>query len=103
MGKNISGAGFKGSSGKEHFEQRQKEGHYTDLTQAQYESRAIDLMQKEVGGTIDGFETKYGKIVRYDKITHDFVVGKPGEHVSSMFPLRGGQERFEKLKQRDGK
>jgi hypothetical protein len=55
------------------------------------------------GGDIYGFETKYGKVVRWDKNTEDYAVGIPGVKISSLYPLRGGVERFEKLRERDEK
>ena len=55
--------GFRGKSGKTHLDKRRREGHYTNLTEEQYQERALDLLRQEVGGDIEGFETKHGKIV----------------------------------------
>jgi hypothetical protein len=102
-GKIDFGTGFKGESGKKHIEKRQREGNYTGLTEEQYQTRALDLLQRDVGGDIEGYETKNGKVVRWDKTTNDYAIGKRGEKPMTMFPLRGGQERFDKLRDRDEK
>ena len=102
-GKNTFGTGFKGQSGAKHLGKRQREGHYKDLTEEQYQAKALDLLQQEVGGDVDGFETEQGDIVRWSRVTNDYAVGKPGEMVRSMYPLRGGEERFNKLRERDEK
>ena len=73
------------------------------MTEKQYEERALALLQSEVGGDIDGFKTEEGKIVRWNKVTNDYAIGVPGERVSSMYPLRGGQRRFNEMRKRDEK
>lgn len=101
--KTSFGSGFRGKEAKEHLERRQREGHYKDLNEEQYQEKALDLLQSEVGGDIDGYETERGKVVRWNKTTGDYATGIPGERVKTMFPLRGGQARFDKLKQSDNK
>ena len=102
------GGGFEGSSAAEHLGKRQREGHYLSLTPMQYESRALEVLQSDLGGNIQGFETKHGKLVRWDSSTNDFAVGVPNKKVLSMFPLDGNsqsdhQARFDYLQGRDGK
>ena len=103
VAKHTFGSGFRGQTGKEHFERRQSEGYSKDLTQEQYEKRAHNLLQKELGGDIAGYETKSGKVVRWDKSTNDYAVGMSGERIKTMFPLRGGQDRFDKLRALDSR
>ena len=73
------------------------------MTVEQYKTKALDLLQSDIGGDIDGFETKNGKTVRYNKATHDYAVGIEGTEITTMFPLRGGTARFNKLRDRDEK
>ena len=95
------GAGFAGQSGQEHFARRQKEGFYQDITLSQYEERALHLLQQNVGGDIYGYETKSGKVIRWNKTTGDYAVGISGKRIKTMFPLRGGKSRFDKLREYD--
>lgn len=92
------GDGFAGDLGQEHLEKRHAEGHYQDLTVEQYEERALDLLSQEIGGDIHGFKAKDGTVIRYNSATGDYAIGVPGERVKTMYPLRGGMERFEKLR-----
>ncbi|GHV57418.1 hypothetical protein FACS1894216_21940 [Synergistales bacterium] len=64
-------------------------------------SKAHSLIQKPVGGDILGYQTKDGKIVRYDKATNDFVSGDPSRGVATMMKLTDGENRFNYLKSRD--
>jgi hypothetical protein len=73
------------------------------LTEEEYQAKALDLLKREVSGDIEGYETKRGKVVRWNKSTNDYAVGKLGKSVLTMFPLRGGQERFNELWERDKK
>ena len=100
-GKNSFEAGFEGNSAAEHLAKRQHEGNYKNLTVEQYEAMALDLLQQDVGGDIDGYETKNGKIVRWNKLTGDYATGILDAKIKTMFPLVGGQKRFEKLRERD--
>ncbi|MCL2223570.1 MAG: hypothetical protein FWB96_01235 [Defluviitaleaceae bacterium] len=102
------GGGFEDNSAEEHLAKRQRNGHYLGLTTAQYESRALEVLQSDLGGNVQGFETKHGKLVRWDSSTNDFAIGVPNKKVSSMFPLDGDsqadrQARFDYLQVRDGK
>jgi hypothetical protein len=69
----------------------------------QYEAQALDLLQKNVGENIDGYDTKSGKVVRWNKITNDYATGFKENCIKTMFPLRGGQNRFDKLRAHDEK
>ena len=95
------GNGFAGNSAKEHLDKRQSEGYYSDLTVAQYQNRALELLQQEVGENIDGYETKSGKIVRWNKTTNDYATGYRDREIKTLFPLRGGRARFDRLKEND--
>ena len=97
------GSGFEANSAAKHLEKRQEEGHYTSLTAEQYEAKALELLQMNVDGDIAGYETKSGKIVRWNKSTNDYATGVINNCIKTMFPLRGGQERFDKLRAYDQK
>ena len=101
IAKNAFGSGFEGNSGIEHLEKRQREGHYTNLTFAQYEAMAYELLQQDIGGSIEGYETSNGKVVRWDKESNDYATGFREKCIKTLFPLRGGQQRFEKLREYD--
>jgi len=95
---NNFGKGFEGDSGKDHLDKRHQEGNYTDVTLEQYESAALDLLNQEVGGDILGFDGKDGNVYRWNKQTGDYAIGEPNVRVVTMYPLRGGEERFNNLK-----
>jgi len=101
--KDAFGNGFDGNSAAEHLKKRQENGEYETLSVRQYEAQAFALLQKNVGGNIDGYETKNGKVVRWNKTTNDYATGIKGVCIKTMFTLRGGQERFDKLRTRDEK
>jgi len=90
-GKNTFGTGFEDESLRQHHEKRQREGHYTNLTEEQYEERALSLLQQEVGGDIDGYETNDGKVVKWNKKNQDYATGTSGKNIKTLMPLRGGQ------------
>jgi len=102
-GKDSFGKGFEGTSAVEHLKKRQEEGYYMTLSTAQYEAQALELLQKDVGGDIAGYETKNGKIVRWNKSTNDYATGFRKRCIKTMFPFRGGQSRFDKLRMHDEK
>ena len=101
MRDNTFGVGFDDVSATEHLSKRQKDGHYTNLTKEEYKAQALSLLQTDVGGHIAGYETKEGKVVRWDKETNDYVTGFRGKKIKTMFPLRGGQQRFDRLREND--
>ena len=61
----------------EHYGRHGKE--YPGLTKKQYEEKALELVQKPVGGSIIGHVQKNGVVVRYDTSTGDLAAGKPDE------------------------
>jgi len=97
------GRGFESDSAAEHLARRQEEGHYTSLNVEQYEAQALELLQKEVDGDIAGYELSNGKVVRWNKTTNDYATGFNGRCIKTMFPFRGEQERFDRLRIRDEK
>jgi len=95
---NNFGKGFEGDSGQDHLDKRHQEGNYTDMTLEQYESAALDLLNQEVGGDILGFDGRDGNVYRWNKQTGNYAVGEPNVRVLTMYPLRGGEERFNSLR-----
>lgn len=94
---------FPNKSARSHLRKRQAQGHYTNLTVEQYKQRAADLMQSEIGGNIDGYQTDGGKVVRWNKTTGDYATGYLDGTIKTMFPLDGGERRFNSLMERDRK
>ena len=95
------GVGFEAESGRLHLEKRQSNGDYLNLTLEQYNALALELLQKDVGGVIRGYETKSGKVVRWNTVTNDYATGVRGVKVKTLFPLIGGENRFNALRSRD--
>lgn len=71
---------------------------YSGMTLEQYEQTAMDLIQSPVGGDIDGYVRSNGQIVRYNKKTNDFVVGRPEQGIATMHKLYDGERYFQKQK-----
>jgi phage-related protein (TIGR01555 family) len=93
-GKNLD-AHF-GSGGRhDHSEQ------YPAMTKDQYAKRAHELVISPVGGSIMGYRTASGKVVRYDKETNDFVVGFDAG-VGTMFKPKRGEAYFTDLMKDEG-
>ena len=88
-----------------HFGSGEKSDHsvqYPEYTKEQYAQRALELAQSEVGGDIDGYKATKGSnansIVRYDKITNDWVRAYPSTGVATLFKPNNGHEYFQKIK-----
>jgi 8-oxo-dGTP pyrophosphatase MutT (NUDIX family) len=95
-----SGA-FIGDSAKVHLAKRQDEGEYLDLDVKQYQALALNLLNTEISKDVLGYETTNGKKVRWNTTTNDYVTSKDGTNPTTLFKLRGGQKRFDKLHKRD--
>ncbi|MCL2225360.1 MAG: hypothetical protein FWB96_10395 [Defluviitaleaceae bacterium] len=105
-GENINetaefGGGFAGKSGELHLKKRQSNGEYLELNEEQYTARALNLLQKEVGGGIMGYKTNSGKVVRWNTANDDYATGISGVKIKTLFPLVGGEQRFNALRERD--
>ena len=105
-GENVSNGNritscYKPGSAMRHLAKRQRDGHYIGMTEKQYEDKTIELLNQKVEGNIVGYETDSGKVVRWDKSTGNYATGMKGGSPVTMFPLRGGNERYERLRQRD--
>lgn len=75
---------------------------YPGMTKQDYAERALELVQKPVGGDIDGYKNAKGQVIRYDKVNNDYVVGIPDKGIATMFKPSSGARYFKKLKERDG-
>jgi hypothetical protein len=60
--KSEFGAGFDEPSGKLHLKKRHSNGDYLELNEVQYNSRALELLHKDVGGNIRGYDWRRTKI-----------------------------------------
>ncbi|MCL2357028.1 MAG: hypothetical protein FWC70_07710 [Defluviitaleaceae bacterium] len=96
-GANPDLPGFTQENLDEHWESHKKE--YPNLTKEEYAQRALDLARSPAGATILGFKGKNGSVARFDKNAGDFVQGF-NTGIATMFKLRGGENRFNKKKQR---
>ncbi|GHU69955.1 hypothetical protein FACS1894184_14750 [Clostridia bacterium] len=52
---------------------RDHSSQYPSLTKKTYAKRAVNLARSPIGGNVDGYKAKDGAIVRYDKVTNDYV------------------------------
>jgi len=95
------GIGFESESGKLHLEKRKMNGDYLHLNVEEYNNLALDLLCSDVGGDIKGYETKSGKVVRWNTVTNDYATGIRHAKVKTLFPLTGGESRFNALRERD--
>lgn len=75
---------------------------YPGWTKEQYANRALELVQKPVGGNIYGYKNKAGQVVRYDSDANDYVAGIPEKGIATMFKPSSGKRYFDRLKERDG-
>ena len=96
-GSNPDLPGFTFNNLDEHWRNHKKQ--YRGLTIEQYAQRAHDLVRSATSDNILGYKAKNGSIARYNKTTHDFVQGFD-IGIATMFPLKGGEARFNKKRQR---
>lgn len=75
---------------------------YPGMTKEQYAKKALELVQKPVGGNILGYKNSKGQVARYDSSTNDYVIGIPKKGVATMFKPKAGQKYFDKLSEKDG-
>ena len=85
-------------SKKAHFHKNE----YPEWTKEQYALRALDLIQKPVGGDIYGYKNAKGQIIRFDAAANDFVVGTPNKGIVTMFKPKEGKAYFDRLNEREG-
>lgn len=83
-GENTSCVGF------EHkrtlaWKRKKHGGMYSSMTDSEYETRAINFLKQECGGSIDGYLDKDGAICRFDTETGEFAKGFPGSYVKTYF------------------
>lgn len=57
---------------------------YKNMTKKQYSERALELIQKPVGGDIKGYKNNLDEIVRYDVKNNDFVKGNPAKGIKTI-------------------
>ncbi|HWQ41309.1 MAG TPA: anti-CBASS Acb1 family protein, partial [Desulfosporosinus sp.] len=98
-GANTFSKGFSEHNLKVHIKSHGKE--YPDLTDKEYEQRALDLVQRPVGSDIEGYTNSNGQVIRYDKKNNDFVKGKPGLGIATMFKPKSGMKYFISQKERN--
>lgn len=99
QGANKFSKGFSEHNLKVHIK---RHGHqYPNLTDKDYEQRALDLVQRPVGGNIEGYTNSNGQVIRYDIKNNDFVKGKPGLGIATMFKPKNGMKYFVAQKEYD--
>ena len=92
---------FKGTSAKDHLRKRQRrDKDYLNLTPQEYEQKALELLQSEVGDNIQGYRTDDGKIVRWDTNTNDYATGHLDGTINTMFKPKS-QTYFERHMKED--
>ena len=73
--------------------------HWQNFTMAQYEQRALELLEQPTDKNILGHIDKSGYITRYDKENNDFAKGHPYKGIVTMFkPIDGLNYYFRALK-----
>lgn len=98
-GPHIFKKGFNKHNLQVHHERHRNE--YPELSPKQYQRRALDLVQKPVGGDIMGYKNDKGQVIRYDKKTNDFVKGHPDKGIATMFKPDQGIEYFNRQKEKN--
>ena len=74
---------------------------YPEFTLAQYEQRALELIESPVGGNILGHIDRVGVLIRYDKSMNDFVKGRPVKGIFTMFKPDDGINYYLTRKKED--
>ena len=65
----------------------------------EYERKAIELLEKAVGGDIIGHADAHGNVIRYDKAKNEFAKGNPNTGAKTyMRPIKGIQYYYVMLK-----
>ncbi|CQR71667.1 hypothetical protein SOV_04630 [Sporomusa ovata DSM 2662] len=98
-GANKFSRGFSKNNLKVHMDKHNHE--YPGMSAQQYEKRALDLVQKPVGGDIHGHANTKEQVVRYDAKENDFVKGKPDIGIATMFKPKDGMDYYIREKKRD--
>lgn len=104
-GANKFAKGFSTANLKAHFGSGGEHDHikqYPGVTREQYAQMALDLVQKEVGGSVKGYKNKLGQVVRYDSATGDFVKGHPDKGIATMFKPDNGDDYFDRWNKKEG-
>lgn len=70
-------------------------------TAQEYERRALELIEKPVGGSILGHIDSHGNVIRYDRDTNTFVKGDPSKGVRTMYRPPEGEDYYRKQQQED--
>ena len=98
-GRNKFTSGFTSSNSRVHW---RRHGHdYPNMTESDYAKEALRLIQLPCGGDIRGYALETGQIVRYNRITTDFVVGNNNSNsdipygIASMYKM--DEQRFDRL------
>lgn len=98
MGANRFEKGFSKQNLNVHIRKHGRE--YPELSKEEYAAKALDLIQRPVGGDIDGYVNDLGQVIRYDCKNNDFVKGIPNVGIATMFKPRNGTAYFESEKKR---
>ena len=84
--------GFNDKNLKSHFRKHRKE--YPGLSEQDYNNTALELIQKPCGADVRGYVRENGQIVRYNRITGDYVIGNNDEDsdipigIATMFKIK---------------
>jgi len=73
LGENPSIPDMTPEAQKNHEKHLKPGKSYPNLSMAEYVQKASELARSKVGDNIDGYKTIDGAIVRYNKVTHDWV------------------------------
>ncbi len=80
---------------------RDHSDQYPSFTREQYAERARALVRSPVGSNIDGYKAVNGAIVRYDKVTNDFVKAF-NTGVATMYKPEDGEAYFSRRMLKEG-
>ncbi len=83
-GENIPCVGFEHKKTLA-WKRKKHGGMYSNMTDGEYETHAINFLKQKCGGTIDGYLDKDGAICRFDTKTGEFAKGFPGGYVKTCF------------------
>ena len=70
-------------------------------TAKEYEQKALELIEKPVGGSILGHIDSHGNVIRYDRNTNTFVKGDPSKGIRTMYRPPDGEEYYQTQRAED--
>ena len=104
-----------GFANKTLFERHVKHhiAEFPDMDGKQYEQHAVDFLKQPCSELVDGYRTKHGEVVRFDRANGEYAKGVPGGRVVTCYiarfnkktglaNLEAANRYFDRLKETEG-